>query len=224
MSRVFSRISGFAARFPLPFAVGYSGLKTLAADAMVQKLVEKKTEINRNRLAVFFCFGSIQIGLVQYTLYVSIFGRLFPGSASFAAAPLAAKMRDAQGLRTLVKQVCLDQLVYHPVCYFPVFYTCQEIVLHGFDHTVVEHVQNALSKYVPNALDDVKALWKIFIPTSIMQFTFMPMHLRVPFVATVGFVWCAILSSMRGGEIEERATREDRGESECSVEGEGSSS
>ena len=189
----------------MSFAVSYGGVKTVAADAMVQKMVENKQELDRNRLGVFLGFGLFQVGFVQYTLYVSIFSRAFPGAAGFAAAPLAAKLRDAQGLRNLAKQVCLDQFVYHPLCYFPVFYTCQELVLHGVSHSPAEHVRNAVDKYLPNAEDDLCALWKLFIPTSIVQFSVMAMHMRVPFVATVGFVWCGILSSMRGEEIEERA-------------------
>ena len=57
-----------------------------------------------------------------------------------------------------------------------------------------------MGNYLPNALDDLKALWSIFVPTSIIQFSMMPMHLRVPFTATVGFAWCGILSMMRGAQ------------------------
>jgi hypothetical protein len=205
MLRAASRLASLPARMPLSFAVGYGGIKTVAADAMVQHLVERKPELDRSRLAVFLGFGCFQVGFVQYTLYVSIFSRAFPGAAAFAAAPLAAKLRDVRGLQNLAKQVVLDQFCYHPLCYFPVFYTCQEIVLYGFSRAPTEHVQNAITKYIPNAWADLTALWKLFIPTSIIQFAFMPMHLRVPFVATVGFVWCGILSSMRGEEIVERS-------------------
>ena len=30
--------------------------------------------------------------------------------------------------RNLAAQVCLDQFVYHPLCYFPVFYACKELI------------------------------------------------------------------------------------------------
>lgn len=128
---------------------------------------------------------------------MNAFQRLFPSAASFSSAPLSAKVRDANGLRNLALQVGLDQFVYHPLCYFPVFYTCKEII-QGGQSTPTAVVSSALTKYVPNALDDLKALWQIFIPVSILQFSVMPMHLRVPFTATAGFVWCGILSMMRG--------------------------
>ena len=63
------------------------------------------------------------VGFVQHWLYVNAFGRAFPNAAIFAAAPWSAKLRDAAGLRNLAAQVGIDQFVYHPFCYFPVFYT-----------------------------------------------------------------------------------------------------
>ena len=106
-------------------------------------------------------------------------------------------MHDVTGMANLGRQVLLDQLVYHPFCYFPVFYTCQELIESGPSLSVVP---NAISRYVPNAIDDLKALWTIFVPVSILQFSICPMHLRVPFTATAGFFWCGILSCMRGGK------------------------
>eukprot|EP00966_Prymnesium_polylepis_P034510 802360-Prymnesium_polylepis.1 len=44
-----------------------------------------------------------------------------------------------------VRQVCLDQFVYHPFCYFPVFYVCQEIVT-GASAGPVETVSQAVTK------------------------------------------------------------------------------
>ena len=195
---VFAATLAFAKRRPLTFAIGFGGVKTIAADAFVQKYMEHADAYDQKRLLVFLTFGFFQVGFVQYNVYVNLFSRLFPAGASFTAAPIAAKLADGQGLRNLAKQVFIDQCVYHPCCYFPVFYTCKEIIDTG---TVTNRtLPDAMSKYVPNAADDLKALWSIFLPTSIVQFSVMPMHLRVPFVATVGFFWCGILSMMRGGE------------------------
>ena len=58
-----------------------------------------------------------------------------------------------------------------------------------------------MANYAHNALEDLTALWKIFVPVAIIQFSVMPMHLRVPFTATAGFFWCGILSWMRGSAI-----------------------
>ena len=193
------RILSLAERYPCRFAVGYGGAKTVAADILVQQYVERR-ELDRRRSAIFLLFGFVQVGFVQYQLYVNAFTRIFPSAASFAAAPLATKLKDTVGLRNVAFQVGLDQFVYHPLCYFPVFYVCQELV-RGEPASPVETVRNAITAYRPNAVEDLKALWSVFVPVSIMQFSIMPMHLRVPFAATFGFVWCGILSCMRGAEV-----------------------
>lgn len=184
-------------RWPFQFAVLFGGAKTIGADVYVQKVVENADEIDTRRAMVFLGFGLIQVGAVQYALYVSTFTRLFSGAAAFAGKPIAAKLKDGPGLQNLMKQVCLDQFVYHPLMYFPVFYSCQEI-LKGESANPVEIVKRALTKYIPNMKEDLLALWKIFIPSSIIQFSFVPLYLRVPFCASVGIFWCGILSAMRG--------------------------
>ncbi|KAL1520062.1 hypothetical protein AB1Y20_023537 [Prymnesium parvum] len=186
-----------AKRAPLRFAVAYGGAKTIAADVLVQKYLEKQEHIDGRRAGVFLLFGLVQVGFVQYMLYVKAFAWLFPTAASFATSPLAAKLRDPVGLRNVAKQVALDQFAYHPLIYFPVFYTFKEVV-QGDSKSVQELVGRAMSQYLPNAIDDLKALWSIFVPVSIIQFSLMPMHLRVPFTATAGFIWCGVLSFMRG--------------------------
>jgi predicted amino acid-binding ACT domain protein len=46
------------------------------------------------------------------------------------------------------------------------------------------------------------ALWKIWVPATIVNFAFMPMHARIPFTAGVSLLWTCILSMMRGGDLE----------------------
>lgn len=197
-------ILNLAARYPLGFAIGYGGLKTIAADALVQTQLERQESLDKKRLAVFLAFGCVQVGAVQYFLFVVAMQRLFPTAAAFSALPFRQKFRDPQGMKNLVKQVAGDQFMYHPLMYFPVFYTCKEI-LQGDDIQArlldpYTTISNAVAKYIPNMKEDLLALWKIFVPVSILQFAFMPMHLRVPTHATAGFFWCCILSVMRGAE------------------------
>jgi len=202
-------VFALAKRHPLGFAVGYGGAKTVAADALVQTCIERVDRFDPRRSAVFLLFGCVQVGFVQYQVFVNGMVRLFPSAATFAALPLAAKLRDVAGLRNVGLQVILDQFVYHPLMYFPVFYTCKELV-QGSASSPAHTVGNALRRYVPNAIDDLKALWKIFIPVSIFQFSVVPLHLRVPTHATAGFIWCAILSGMHG-----REPRADGGGGDC---------
>jgi predicted amino acid-binding ACT domain protein len=50
-------------------------------------------------------------------------------------------------------------------------------------------------------MEDLQALWKIWVPATLFNFAFMPMHLRIPFVAGVSLLWTCILSAMRGGDV-----------------------
>lgn len=131
IGRIWSPINKLAERFPLGFSVAYGGAKTVAADALVQKYMEDRAELDTRRQAIFLLFGCFQVGFVQYQIYVNGFTRLFPTAAQFSAKSLADKAKDAVGLRNLAAQVGLDQLVYHPLCYFPVFYTCKELIESG---------------------------------------------------------------------------------------------
>jgi predicted amino acid-binding ACT domain protein len=49
--------------------------------------------------------------------------------------------------------------------------------------------------------EDLLALWKIWVPATLFNFAFMPMHLRIPFVAGVSLLWTCVLSAMRGGDV-----------------------
>jgi hypothetical protein len=44
------------------------------------------------------------------------------------------------------------------------------------------------------------ALWKVWVPATIFNFTFSPMYLRIPVVAMTSLIWTCILSAMRGSD------------------------
>jgi hypothetical protein len=93
------------AKYPFAFGVGVSCVKTSFSDLLVQKVVERREEIDWRRNMAFAAFGFFYLGGVQYTLYVPVFSRLFPHAAKFAAKPLREKIRDVKGMTQLVGQV-----------------------------------------------------------------------------------------------------------------------
>lgn len=196
---MFARVASQIKRAPLAFSIAYGGAKTIAADVLVQKYLEGRETIDKRRSLVFLGFGCVQVGFVQYMIYSKLFPYIFKGAGTFSTQTLAQKIKDTQGLKNVAKQVCLDMLVYHPCCYFPVFYSCQEVVNGNVHPTKTFH--DAIEKYIPNAVDDWISLWKIFVPVSIFQNSFCPVYLRVPCVATAGFFYCIILSMTRGDEV-----------------------
>lgn len=179
---------------PFKFGVAFSCFKTSTSDLLVQKVVEKRENIDWRRNTAFATFGFFYLGGVQYCLYVPIFSRLFPNAAAFAAKPVAEKLRDAPGLRALAAQVFLDQAVHHPLMYFPVFYMMKDFVTSDKPNPTA-----ALNEYKSNMKEDLIALWKVWVPSTIFNFAFLPMWARIPWVASTSLIWTCILSAMRGG-------------------------
>jgi len=167
-------------RFPWSSSLLITTGKTAAADLFVQKIVEKKKEIDWRRNAVFGGFGLVYLGCFQYYMYNFIYWRMFPG--------LSIKMTAAK--------VIFDQLVLHPVCYFPVFYYFQQgINTREWGFTAFKR---AMEVYGENFTADLPRLWAFWFPAQSVTFGLMPMHLRLPWVAFISFFFTACLSWWRG--------------------------
>jgi len=189
-----SAILRFAKSRPFLFGMGYSLIKTSGCDLMVQKVVEKRENVDWKRTIAFGSFGLFYLGGVQYLLYVPVFSRLFPNAAAFAGKTVSQKLADAKGIRDLFSQVFLDQFVHHPLMYFPVFYMIKDFVTSDSPNPV-----RAVTEYSHNIREDLVALWKVWIPSTFLNFAFMPMWARIPWVASTSLIWTCILSAMRGG-------------------------
>lgn len=181
---------------PFKFGVGFSCFKTAFSDWLVQSQVEKREHIDWRRNGTFAFFGAVYLGGVQYAIYVPLFTRLFPSAAGYSALPIASKLKDVTGTRNLVSQVILDQFVHHPLMYFPAFYMLKEAV--NGTGSLGEKCSTGLEKYGRNYKEDLVALWKLWVPSTIINFAFMPMALRIPWVASTSLIWTCIISAMRG--------------------------
>jgi len=190
---VLSVIGRIAREHPVKFGTIFSCAKTSFSDWLVQTQIEKREHIDWRRNFTFASFGFFYLGGVQYALYVPVFSRLFPGAAAYAAAPLSAKLKDVVGTRNMIAQVVLDQFVHHPFAYFPAFYMLKEVVNGG-------RPEGGLAKYAKNYKEDLFALWKLWVPSTIINFSIMPMHLRIPWVASTSLIWTCIISYMRGSD------------------------
>jgi len=196
MSGAWQKVTRLPKLYPFGFGIFISTFKTSFSDLLVQKVIEKKEKVDWRRNAAFASFGFFYLGGIQYALYVPIFGRMFPNAGSFAAKSIKNKLKDGKGMFALGAQVFIDQGVHHPILYFPVFYTIKEFVMKKDPS-----VRNALQTYRNNFMEDIPALWKIWIPATIFNFAFMPMWARIPTVATTSMVWSCVLSAMRGGDV-----------------------
>lgn len=172
--------NGIAKKHPFGCGIMTSGIKTSFADIFAQKVMEKREEMDWNRHAVFCVFGFTYLGAFQYWLYNIKFTQL--------CGPITAAFGHV--LTSPVK-VVLDQLVHHPLCYFPVFFTMKTL-MQG------KPLSAAVDKYRSDIWESCKALWAVWVPAQLVNFAFVPRHLRIPFVAAVSFAWCIILSCMQG--------------------------
>ena len=106
-----SRLLYIPKTYPFAFGIGFSCAKTSVSDLLVQLGVEQKRlqDVDWRRNAAFATFGFFYLGGVQYTIYVPIFGRMFPNTVAFAAKPIAEKLKDPMGFAAVGAQVFLDQ-------------------------------------------------------------------------------------------------------------------
>ena len=169
-----------------PFTTGFvtTGLKTTAADAFAQLVVEKKEKMDWRRNAMFTAFGFCYLGGFQYWLYNVQFtkwcGFITKHSGHLGSAPV---------------KTFIDQVLHHPSMYFPCFYSLKAMVE---GRPIVSGEDSAMQRYSEEYWDCWKACWSIWVPAQIVNFTFTPRHLRIPFVAATSFVWTVTLSLMQG--------------------------
>ena len=110
---LYERVSGFVRARPLRVAMTCTTLKTIAADLTVQTVIEQRREVDTRRTLTFGIFGCLWMGGAQYYIYAVWLERLIvPGSAAASAL-----------LRVLV-----DQFVYVPALFLPIFYTVDSLV------------------------------------------------------------------------------------------------
>lgn len=128
----------------------------------------------------FSSFGLLYLGAFQYVQYSMWFPRLFPGA----------------GFSVVAKRVAFDQIVNTGCWYYPLFYVVQSCVMHArFD---LPTATEGFERCKMNWTTDMVNCWKLWVPMQFINFSLMPVHMRVPFAACVSFVWSGILSALRG--------------------------
>lgn len=87
--------------------------------------------------------------------------------------------------------LCFLLGVHHPLMYFPAFYCTKELVMAD-----KPDFGKVIADYKQNMKEDLLALWKIWLPATLFNFAFMPMHLRIPFAAGVSLLWTGVSASL----------------------------
>ncbi|GAX75905.1 hypothetical protein CEUSTIGMA_g3348.t1 [Chlamydomonas eustigma] len=169
-----------AEQYPQATAIITTVVKTSAADAFAQKVIEGRKEMDWRRHGMFCVFGYAYLGVWQYYLYNTLFQRWC------ASITKVVGHQGSASVKTLI-----DQGIHHPFIYFPAFYLWKG-VLENLDPLV------SLERCWGDMWVNLKALWMVWIPAQMLNFTYVPGHLRIPFVAAVSFGWTVIISVLRG--------------------------
>ena len=174
------------------FACVSQGAKTTAADTLVQKAVEGRDALDLERTAAFTVFGTLWMGGAQYYVYVRLFDHLLPART---AATAAAK-------------VCLDQFVWVPFFFFPVFYVIDSKIRGEGGEGVGALLTAASERYQREIYETCTTTYWFSFPAQMIGFRFCPGHLRIPYVACCSMVFTSLVSGLQG-----RFRARERGES-----------
>ena len=176
------RCDAFLERRPLLGSAVVMGVKAWLADLLVQCAVEKRDTVDQGRSLLFATFGASYQGIFQYLMYNRGFEVWFPG----------------RGVRNVVTKIMLTNLISDPVFFFPSFYTMREAMNGERGVSATEMVTRALEKYRNNCWTDWRNSWVIWVPAHAVTYGFVPVHLRISWIATVSFAYVMLLSFTRG--------------------------
>ena len=163
-------------RSPIVWGTFFFTSRYCCGDIACQVIVEDNDRYDWTRTSIFTLFG-FAMGLPASIWYVRALPRL----------------------QSVSRQVIADLTIFCPAVYYPLFYiTSSLVVTRSLDPQTLQH---GLSRYMANFVPDMTALTSFWGPAHALNFYFMPLHLRVPFISAVGFFWAVCLSKIRGKAV-----------------------
>ena len=170
-----------------------SAFKAAGADYFAQTQIGseqyKKNGINWRRNFLFALLGFTHGGFINYFVHSYMNPKLFGHNKN----PI-----------TIAKIILFNQFVYTPVFAFPVFYSYRGLV---YSNGSLTAAKESLHVYFhQNISKDVMMAFKVWGPAHIVTYTLIGRRYRVFWINMVSFIWTAILSSMRGENIDQTET------------------
>ncbi|KAL3768060.1 hypothetical protein ACHAW5_001447 [Stephanodiscus triporus] len=147
-----------------------------AADGMAQYADECVMEFDLRRNLAMVLYGGIVSGVCVEIMYGSVF-------------PIVFGRGPGGGIRRAIRMTLLDECVNAPLLWLPPAYVAQAAV-RGTSK------RESMRKYLADIREHglLAKYWSLWIPMSIVNFSIVPLHFRVAFVAVVSFFWMIILS------------------------------
>jgi protein Mpv17 len=178
---MFKRINTLLKQRPLLVSLVGNTAKTISADVITQKVIEQKEEIDFKRLGLFASFGFAYLGGWQYYLF----------NKAFVEYDRYMRVKNLGVVTRSVVLTFLDLGVHTPLLYYPSFYALKGYV----DGS---SLNESAKKYTRNFTQDMISMWQLWFPAQMVNFSCVPVHLRMPFITCVSFAWTIILSMTRG--------------------------
>ena len=170
-------------RYPFTTAIGIGGANAVTCDYIIQTYVNGKNweSIDYKRLQFYCIWGLLYNGVFTYRLHSKMYPYLY-GSMNFQKRTLASWVTD---------------MTFKPVLFtLPVFYSSRDIICNN--GVSVEQIKGSLMTYYNNLKMDITNSWMIWGPAHIFTFTIVPIHLKVPWICFVNFIWGLLISHTRG--------------------------
>jgi protein Mpv17 len=138
------------------------------------------------RNLALLCYGGFYQGCGQELIYNNLFSALFGAGTQ---------------LRTVMMKVCFDMLMVQPLVSLPIAYLIKAPI---FGYSLADSMRRYASDVKHQNL--LKTCWKVWTPTQIVSFTFVPTQFRISFMACVSFFWIIMFSSISSSTTTTRSS------------------
>jgi protein Mpv17 len=179
-------VSRFYKIYPLLAGFFTCSVKASMADSLAQWRDTCTTKFNlRRNLAMVLYSGSV-LGISCEIMYNRLFPLLFGVSTTW---------------RTVVKMTLFDAFINAPLLWLPPAYLLQAL-LYGTSKRA------ALTKYVTDVRYHglLTKYWSLWMPVGLLNFSVVPPHYRIAFVAAVSFFWMIMLSVVANADRKDPAS------------------
>jgi len=186
-SKVARGFSLFAKRNPVKVAGLVIGMRYGLGDLVIQMVSSSSSssrlEFDPLRTLMFGAFGATYAMTLGYGVYNMLY-------------PLA--FRRVHPIITAL----FDCTIHSPFLYFPMFYmfnaSYEAIKLQEKrHHTPKQIAQDGYQTWKSSFSRDFKACVAFWLPVNSINFSFVALHFRQPYMAVTGFAWAMILSAMQ---------------------------
>lgn len=172
----------FMQKRPLFVSLVSNTAKAVMADVVTQKVIENRQEMDLKRVGVFGLFGLTYLGGWQYCVFNKAFVTCEHIMTNSCKWPKTAQA---------IVLTSLDMGIHTPFMYYPAFYS------------IKGHMQgitfcDSMEVYKKNFKTDMIDICKLWVPVQIINFTFLPIYMRMPCITCVSFIWTMLLSLKRG--------------------------